>query len=354
MKKAIFCFVTMFFCTGLWGNNINKKLDKTLLQFQKIIGNIDDSIISIEKGDGSLSWTGSREGIDKNSSIFIASITKLYTATVTLKLYEEGKIKLDDPIDKYLDKELIKGFNENITIHHLLSHTSGLPDYYDEKVGDKTGFEIFLEDIDKKWTVNDTIAWSREKQEILSEPGKDCHYSDTNFQLLGKIIEKVTDNTLSEAYKKYIFDPLNLNNTWLIGFPYKKDNKKPLEIKHNNIDITNVRYNGAYWADGGIISTTEELILFYKSLNQGLLISYDNLQLMRNWNKMSFPFSYGYGTMLVEIPMMPQLIGHSGSSGAFLYYCQDSDVYIAGSLNLTGSGELTFKIMSELINIVGK
>lgn len=63
---------------------------------------------------------------------------------------------------------------------------------------------------------------------------------------------------------------------------------------------------------------------------------------------MEFPFSYGYGTMLAVVPVMPKLIGHTGSTGAFLYYCESNDTYISGSLNLTNSGRLTFSIIGDI------
>jgi CubicO group peptidase (beta-lactamase class C family) len=106
-------------------------------------------VLSVMKGDGSFSWSGAagiagQEGqvpMTKDTPIYIASITKLYTATAIMRLYEKGALSLDDPMSRYLPAELIKGihvykgkdYSQKITIKELLSHTSGIADYYSEK-----------------------------------------------------------------------------------------------------------------------------------------------------------------------------------------------------------------------------
>ncbi len=187
------------------------------------------------KGDGSYTWAGA-DGIatqdgqvpmTKDTPIYIASITKLYTATAIMKLYEEGALSLDDPISKYLPADLIKGihvykgedYSNEITIEQLLSTTSGIPDYYEEK-SSKDGkkiFELFLEEPERSWTVDETIARARDDLGPHFPPGTDAFYSDTNFQLLGMIIENVTHKPLHIVYGDFFFRPLGLKHTWLIG-----------------------------------------------------------------------------------------------------------------------------------------
>ncbi|MBE9592602.1 MAG: beta-lactamase family protein, partial [Proteobacteria bacterium] len=232
----------------------------------------------------------------KDTPIYIASITKLYTATAIMKLYEEGALSLDDPISKYLPADLIRGihvykgvdYSNEITIEQLLSDTSGIADYLEEKSSKdgKNLFELFIEEPERSWTVDETIARARDDLEPHFPPGTDAFYSDTNFQLLGKIIENVTHKPLHIVYEDFFFDPLDLNHTWLIGCsePQVAPSAAPADIFYRDMNITKIRSNGAYWADGGIVSTAEEMIIFLKALNEGKIISRDTLELMHDWH----------------------------------------------------------------------
>jgi CubicO group peptidase (beta-lactamase class C family) len=122
--------------------------------------------------------------------------------------------------------------------------------------------------------------------------------------------------------------------------------------------ITKMRLNGADWADGGIISTAEEMITFLKALNEGKIISRDTLELMHNWHKLEFPLQYGYGTMYFKLPTLMSrlsglipLWGHSGSTGSFLYYSEDLDLYMAGTINCVGSNIKPFMLMRNVMNL---
>ena len=193
------------------------------------------------KGDSSYYWSGAsgiasqnvRAPMTKDTPVYIASITKLYTAVAIMKLYEDSLIALDDPISKYLSDKLIhrihvyqgKDYSNEITITQLLSHTSGIADYYSEKSNDgKSIFELFLERPERIWTVDETIDRARNDLDPNFAPGTDASYSDTNFQLLGKIIESVTGKPLHIVYEEFFFRPLNLKCTWLAGHSESKMN----------------------------------------------------------------------------------------------------------------------------------
>ena len=289
-------------------DDLDQELDYIISDFMNKNKSIKNCIISVMKGDGSFSWTGSK-GIASyenqvpmtdDTPICIASVTKIYTAIAIMQLYEKGFLSLDDTMSKYLPDELIEGihiyngkdYSYEITIKQLLSHTSGIADYYLEKPkAGKNFFELFLEYPEKSWTVDDTIKRAREELKPNFIPGTKASYSDTNFQLLGKIIESITNKPLHVIYDEYFFRPLNLNHSWLINYsrPHSDISINPADIFYKNEIISNVRYNRAYWADGGIVSTAEECIIFLKALNDGKLISKKTLELMHKWNKLEFP-----------------------------------------------------------------
>jgi len=355
-------------------DSINQKLDYLVTELVEKDSSVRNCVLSVLKNDSSYFWSGaagiaSQENqlpMTKETQIYIASITKLYTATVIMKLYENEIISLDDPISKYLPEELYRGihiykgidYSNKITIKQLLSHTSGIADYYAEKSkAGKSLFELFLEDPERTWTVDETIERARKDMEPNFPPGTDASYSDTNFQLLGKLIEIVTGKPLHEVYDDFLFGPLALKHTWLTSYSKSEltTSCTPADVFYNNKIINTVRSNGSYWADGGIISTAEECIIFLKALNEGHIVSISTLKLMHNWHKLEFPFKYGYGTMYFELPHsqnIPPLWGHSGSTGSFLYYSEEWNMYIAGTINQVEAKSTPFKLMISVMQVI--
>jgi CubicO group peptidase (beta-lactamase class C family) len=342
-------------------------------------GSVRNCVLSVMAGDGSLVWSGAagiaRENahvpMTSDTPIYIASVTKLYTATVVMLLTEKGALSLDDPMAKYLPSELINGihiyngkdYSAEITVRELLSHSTGVADYYSDKGPDgKNLFELFIENPERSWTVEETIARARHDLKPKFAPGTDTSYSDTNYQLLGKVIEAVTGKPLEDVYENFVFRPLGLEHTWLIGhwrFP-GQECPSPADVFYRNRNITRIRSNGAYGADGGIVSTAEEMNRFLKALNEGRIIRPTSLDLMHRWRRLSFPLEYGYGTMCFNLPGpiraitgIPPLWGHSGSTGSFLYYSQGLDLYMAGTIDQTESRAKPFSLMRKVIRAVG-
>jgi len=361
---------------NLSSNDLNLKLEQLISKTVEKDKSIRNYVLAVMKGDSSYSWAdaagiANQDGqvpMTKDTPIYIASVTKLYTATAIMKLYEEGALSLDDPMSKYLPADLIKGINvykgkdysNEITIKQLLSQTSGIADYYMEKGKDgKSAFDILVADPNSSWTVDGAIARTRDELQPHFAPGTGAFYSDANFLLLGKIIEKVAQKPLQTVYDDYIFRPCGCTHTWLVNLsqPHVASGA-PADIFYNGRDITKMRLNGADWADGGIISTAEDMIIFLKALNEGKIINKDTLQLMHNWNKLKFPIQYGYGTMYFKLlPLMRKvtkltpLWGHSGSTGSFLYYSEDLDLYMAGSIDKVGSDSKPFMLMRGVMKL---
>ena len=389
MKKIIIITLIIIIAAGLLitysklknrsFDNLNQEMEHMVSDLVKNDESIRNCVLSVMKGDGSFSWSGAagianqdnQSPMTKDTPICIASITKLYTATLIMRLYEEKQISLDDRMSKHLPGKLInnihifkgKDYSNEITIEQLLSHTSGIADYYSEKPeGGKSLFEIFMENPEKKWTVVDTIERARDDLKPNFPPGTDASYSDTNFQLLGLIIEFVTRRPLQAVYEDIIFRPIGLKHTWLLGHPENIGDREtaPADVFYKEKSLNELRTNGSYWADGGIVSTVEEMITFLKALNEGRIIRKSTLELMHNWHKLKFPLEYGYGTMYFKLPQfisnwvnLPPLWGHSGSTGSFLYYSEDLDLYLAGTINQAESeSKPFFSLISKVIKAV--
>jgi D-alanyl-D-alanine carboxypeptidase len=370
--------ITLLRCSTRSFDNLNQEMEYLVSGFVEKDKSVRNCVLSVMKSDGSFSWSGGagiarqdgRVPMTKDTPIYIASITKLYTATVIMRLYEKGALSLDDPMSRYLPEELIRGihvykgkdYSREITIKQLLSHTSGIADYYDERPkGGKSLFELFIEEPERRWTVDETIERARKDLRPNFQPGTGASYSDTNFQLLGKVIEAITGKPLHIVYEDFIFRPLGLKHTWLIGRsePQLPSSAAPADVFYKDMDITKTRSNGAYWADGGIVSTAEEMIIFLKALNEGKIIRGDTLKLMHDWHKLQFPLQYGYGTMRFKLPWpaskltgIPPLWGHSGSTGSFLYYSEDLNLYMAGSVDQVDSKIKPFRLMQRVMKVI--
>jgi D-alanyl-D-alanine carboxypeptidase len=373
--------ISMFFFTSLSCSNsstddINKKLGSLVTELVMKDKSIRNCVLAVMKADDSYSWAGAagvarQDGqipMTRDTPIFIASILKLYTATVIMKLYEMGNLSLDDPISRYLPEELVEGihvyngkdYSREITIEQLLSNTSGIADYYTEKPKrGKSVFETLLEEPEREWKENETIEWARDKLQPNFPPGTDASYSDTNFDLLGKIIEATTGQPLHVVYDDFIFRPLGLTHTWLIerSAPQILLPSSAADVFYQDRNITKIRSNSAYWPY--MVSTVEDMIIFLKALNEGKIIRKETLELMHHWHKLYFPIQYGYGTMYFKLPGLMSkttgltpLWGHSGSTGSFLYYSEDIHLYIAGTINYTGADKKPFfKIIGKVMKL---
>lgn len=197
------------------------------------------AIVGVERGDGSFRWhaaagIANADGapMTPETPFFIASVTKLYIATLILQLHEEGKVELSAPISTYLGAERIAGlhrigevdYTPEVTVFHLLSHTSGLNDYLEGKPdGGKSMYHRIAGGADLSWGFDDVLAITRDQlrhhfppQDPTSDRRKG-RYSDTGFQLLIGIIEEVTGGSFADALDQRIIRPLDLRQTWLPG-----------------------------------------------------------------------------------------------------------------------------------------
>ena len=183
---------------------------------------IHSAVLSVVSGDGAFRWTGARGVISPDGTLmlpatpwFIASITKLFIASTVMRMVEEGELALEDRLVDRLAASVTDRLHvlegedrtDQITVEHLLSHASGLPDYIedypatrlDEGADRRSLVEILMEDGDREWSLKDTARWVRERltphfgPQPLNARRVRIRYSDTNYQLLVGIIETRRD-----------------------------------------------------------------------------------------------------------------------------------------------------------------
>lgn len=318
--------------------------------------NITGAVLCVEKGDNSFSHISSAGNIAKNDSYFIASVTKLYITAVLLKLRAENQLQLDDKISRYLRKEDVerihvlkdKDYSNEITIKHLMSNTSGIPDYFTS--------EVFLElanGKDQSWPLERTLQ-SVKQMKPKFKPGQKgkVHYSDTNYQLLGEIIKSITGKTTQEVFKEFIFDNLKLQHTYVYE---DMNDSKPIPLNYKSKPLHIPEYMTSIPSEGGIVSTAQESLQFLKAfINGHFFPKSDFKELMSNWNFLLLPGQFYYGVGIAKQPISilsfkNGLIGHWGQSGAFAFYYPKKDLYFTGTVNQVTGHSVAARLIGKAI-----
>ena len=371
-------------CGRTASGDVNRQLQCLVSEYTGQDPSVRNIELAVAKGDGSYSWAGSAGAAQRQDGtataaetpIYLASVTKIYIATLVMLLSQDKLLSLDDPAARYLPASLIEGidiygghdYSRAVTVRQLVSMTSGIPDYYEEKGTDgKTGYDLFIEDPARTWTAAEMISRARTDLTPHFPPGQGLYYSDTNYQLLGKIIENVTRTSLAGALQNYLFRPLGLRHTWLTGSPEPAGLAAPAHVFDHQQDITTVRASTDYWADGGLVATPADMIAFLRALHDGKIISPASLRTMQTWHDRdgspTLPpipgTQYGYGLWhfqmtgpLAALKNVVPTWGASGSTGSFLYYSQPLDLYMAGTVDSAGSTMMTFFLMAGAMSLV--
>lgn len=235
-------------------------------------------------GKANMEWDISNAANTKHR---LGSITKQFTAMLILQLVEEGKLNLEAPITTYLT-DYPKETGDKVTLHHLLTHSSGIPNY--------TSFPKFFEETSRDpYTPTEFISKFKD-MELEFTPGEKFAYSNSGYFLLGVIIEKVTGKSYEENLQERIFEPLKMKDT---GFDHHnvilKNRASGYEKRGNSYS------NAAYldmsipYAAGSLYSTVEDLYLWDRALQNNTLISKENTDLMLAPHIKSGSGTYGYG-----------------------------------------------------------
>ncbi|MGK5733574.1 serine hydrolase domain-containing protein [Streptomyces sp. URMC 124] len=249
------------------------------------------------------------------------SITKSFVATVLLQLEAEGKLSIDDSVEKWLPG-VVKGNGydaSKITIRQLLNHTSGVHDmvYTPEWNEQMNGQGFFEHRYDIK-TPEQIVAMGI-KYGPDFEPGKGWRYSNTNFVLGGMIIEKATGNAYAREVERRIVKPLGLKETTFPGTDPKLPAPHPvgyskLYVPNPGPEIYDATEYRPSWsgATGEVVSTSGDLNRFYSALLQGKLLPKKQLDAMLTTVETGEHYTYGLGIISRKLTCGVQVYGHDG------------------------------------------
>ena len=241
----------------------------------------------------------------------------------------------------------------------LLSHTSGIADYFEQRQRDGSTQIGKALQADCAWTFADVLRIT--KNELTpkfapSTPGK-AFYSDTNYQLLGAVIEAVTGASYEDALRQRILAPLALADTYPFTLDTLERYDSVAAMLYGKQRVAIPQAMASVRADGGIVSTAGDGLAFLEAFMTGRLFSRAYLDEMQSeWHAIFPPLQYGMGLMRFALPRyytlfktVPPMIGHSGASGAVLFYVPALDLYVSGTVNQVKKRSLSYNLLTRLV-----
>lgn len=338
MKSILACLILLLAAQPVFSQKA-KQLEQLFNAYDKM-GGFSGSVLVAEKGkiifEKSYGYrNGPKKEKNTNNSLYrVFSTTKMFTATVILKLEEEGKLSLNDKLSKYYPT-FPKG--DNITIANLLSHTSGIPD---ETSSENTVNEEIL----MKFLASKPLDFS---------PGTQWNYSNSGYYILGHIIKKVTGTDYDKAIENYILKPLQMNNS---GFHFNEvtDENKAWGYEFLSDKMSNeaLRFKTDHpFAAGAMYSTVGDIFKFNEAFKNYKILKKETVE------KMITPYlndHYGFGCDTSTVNGKKR-IGHDGGGPGYRsrYYRIPEDdicVIVQSNYNLSFTEMIVPQIEDILYN----
>ena len=279
----------------------------------------------------------------------IMSITKNFIAAAVIKLADQNKISLDAQITKYLKSLPVQ--YDNVKVYHLLSHSSGIPDYVHVH-----GYMLQANRRQNPMEILKTII----DKPLEYIPGEKTSYSNSNYFLLGLIIEKVTGMALDKYLKTNIFEPAVMKNTYL-ETSLSNDPIKAKGYTYEDYSLNEVKPldPSQYWAAGGIVSTLNNMIKWNKALSSGTIVTLDEINQMMQSVKLNDGSlsSYGLGFELMNSPNM-KIAGNNGAgigyNASFIRFLNDSVTVTVLTNTTNGNSSMIAKNIHDIIIAASK
>lgn len=354
MKRLFFFCIMLLTISCNRKSNVENELD-TFLNGQHDLFNFNGNVLIAEKGkivyQKSFGYADydSKEMLNDSSVFNLASVNKQFTAMGILILMENGGLKLTDSLRHFFPELPYNG----ITIHQLLTHTSGLPDYLRNLIPRRDFTKVVFN--------NDMIAFLvNEKPSVYFAPGEKFDYSNTGYVLLGSIIEKVSGKPYSDFLAENIFRPLGMSHTHvykIIGSSEKKisgyangfefsDSLNKYTLPESLPDYKWLCNLDGTTGNKGVSTTTGDLFKWDRALRENILLSEEMIR------KMDSPYSlvdtlnktfYGYGVMVGK-DELGTFIMHGGAAPGirnyFINYTDQDRTIIVLSNNHSSSRDI--------------
>jgi len=319
-----------------------------------------------------LSWEGAAGLADPTAGtpmtpqhpVRIASNTKTYVAAVVLRLWEQGRVDLDGPIAAHLPEEFVEALRgdsyrpDEMTIRHLLTHTSGLFDHSDSERYE----EAIVAEPQHRWTRSEQVRGAVDWGEPLGGPGELFSYADTGYVLLGAIVEQVDGRPLHEAARELLgFEKLGLDATWWETLEPRPEGVP--ERAHQflgDLDVTGFDPSFDLYGGGGLASTVGDMAAIMQALFTGgvyenpgtaetMLTTVEGVRARPEGDRAGLPpGAYRMGVWVVEVDGFTTY-RHSGFWGTLATYVPELDLTLAATVNQNRCGEALDELVRKAI-----
>ncbi|GAA4153362.1 serine hydrolase domain-containing protein [Chryseobacterium ginsenosidimutans] len=332
MQRLFLLFFIVLFSVVSNAQDLNRKIDSLIQSELKETNGPGGVFLIAKKGKPIYEKAFGMANLELDSklntnSVFqIGSMTKQFTAIAILMLEEQGKLKVSDPVSNYIPSY---PNGDKITIHHLLTHTSGIKDFTKMKA---------LQDIAQKEMTPEQMVDFFKNEPADFAPGEKFEYNNSGYVVLGYIIELVSGGTYEDFIKKNIFDKAGMTNSYYASdrkiiknraFGYHKKSSGYVNKTAINFSVP--------FSSGSLMSTLDDMLKWQNALNQNLLLTQKNAMKAFTKYKLSSgqEIEYGYGWHLKNINGIPTR-EHGGSIFGFksmAVYIPSEDIYIVGFSN---------------------
>ena len=251
---------------------------------------------------------------ETDTAFIIASVTKQFTTMAIMMLKEKGLLDYDDTIDKYFPD--FPDYRNIVTLRHLMTHTSGIKEYFDEGFKDKAG--LSLEDP----TQDDILKWIKSVEDLEFAPNTRYSYCNSAYVMLGAVVEMVSKQSFGDFLAEHIFIPLQMDRTVVGVFANQKVDKMASGYKEDGeggFIKTPMDMMAIGWADGNMISTVQDLFKWHNALYTEKLVKRETLQeaFTPHVLKDGTVTDYGFGWK-INLRSGPKELWHTGGTIGYI------------------------------------
>lgn len=304
-----------------------------------------------------------------NQAFHSASVGKLFTAVLIFKALEEGRCTLESKIDSMLEAKLLDklfifqgvDYRTEVTLKHLLSHTSGVNDYFESKTIDGSSFiDEVLKQPHHFYTPQELIHFTQTKQKAIAAPGQKFHYSDTGYILLGLICESLYNTPLNTLIQEMIAIPCGLCDTYLCFYDDRFNAQDLAPLWMNKVEVSQFTSLSCDFSGGGLHTTASDLTKFLHALIDETLISKTSLDRMTRFDhKFRNGLYYGLGCMMMQpkdffflLKGLPPMIGHLGVTGIHAWIEPQSKTSIVMNVGNNKDMGKSFQVLITILQMM--
>jgi D-alanyl-D-alanine carboxypeptidase len=305
-----------------------------------------------------------------------ASAGKLLTATVVAQLVEQGRLGFDSTLGAVLPASDVAGLPAapgvdvatDVTVEHLLTQTSGLPDYFEPPRGSSTAASArgAVENPDRRFTPTDLLDEARALP-AEGRPGERFGYSDTNWVLLGRIAEEAGGEPFADLLRSRVFEPAGMQRA---STPYDAtliaDDLSDLDVEpfwlHGH-ELSRAHAVSLDWAGGNVVAPPHDWVRYLQALRGGRLVSQETLAYLdRRRNRFRRGIGYGAGTMTLRfselVPLLmrglPEPVGHLGVWATHVFAYPEHDAYVVLNFHSDRAMQQSFMVHMQIARLLAR